>query len=79
MPNRFENLTTGDTTPSGAEDAKRAARGEDEEKRLNVRVSADLYDAFRSQCDDEGRSMAWVVRRFLEHYAEHGADGTDTV
>lgn len=79
MPNRFENLPTGDSQPSGTDDAKRAARGDDDEKRLNVRVPADLYDAFQSQCDDEGRSMTWVVTRFLEHYAEQGADGTDAV
>ena len=38
--------------------------------RLNAEVSAVLYNQFRTKLDQEGRTVAWVIRRVLRKYVE---------
>jgi hypothetical protein len=72
MSNRFSDVVddTEKTTTEGAEDATRAALGEDEgeTKRLNVRVPAPLYQRFKDKVESEGRTMTWLVLQWIREY-----------
>lgn len=35
-------------------------------------VDPDLWDHFKARCEDEGRSMRWVLIQLLTHYLKHG-------
>ena len=43
--------------------------------RLNVNVPESLYRRFQEQADAEGRSITWLVTRFVEQYVETGGEG----
>jgi hypothetical protein len=47
----------------------RAMEQDEETKRLNAEVPANLYDRFKAKCEQEGRSMSAVLREFLHVYA----------
>jgi hypothetical protein len=71
--NRFANATEqskDQSPPKGAEDATKAALGEDEGEttRLNVRVPAPLYERFKERVESEGRTMTWVILKAIRDY-----------
>lgn len=73
MGNRFsESATKGTNTAAneGSEEAAQAALGEDEseEVQLNIRLPKELRDAFRRQCESEGRTMTWVLKQRIREY-----------
>lgn len=60
---------------SHSPDAPKAAAeatGQEEEKRLNVRVPAGLYDQFREMTEQEGRNMSWYVKQWIKDYVSTG-------
>ena len=46
------------------------ASGEPEMKRLNVNVPASLYERFKEQAEGEGRSLTWLIKKWIEEYVE---------
>ena len=55
----------------GAGEARSQASGDDD-VRVNVRVDPGLHERFKARADREGRPLSWVIRRFMEHYADGG-------
>lgn len=55
--------------------ARRGALSEGEEVKFNARVPENLRDAFQEVCEEEGRSMSWVVRQWMLQAVEEGATG----
>ena len=62
--------TNADTKP-----ASRGALLESEEVKFNARVPENLRDAFSELCEQEGRSMSWVIRRWMLQAVEEGKTG----
>lgn len=62
-------------TNADASAASRGALQEGEEIKFNARVPANLRDAFQEVCEREGRSMSWVVRRWMLQAVEEGETG----
>lgn len=54
------------------QEAEAAAEGSEPTKRLNVKLPESLHEAFREQCESEGRSMTWVITQFIEDYVSTG-------
>lgn len=78
MGNRFEETVQqgqSQPAPEGTEDATQAALGEnaDETKRLNVRVPKPLYERFKAKAESEGRSMTWLILRYIREYVSEQA------
>jgi hypothetical protein len=79
--------TSGESGPLGAAletktetnaDTTAASRGvllEGEEVKFNARVPENLRDAFSEICEKEGRSMSWVIRRWMLRAVEDGETG----
>lgn len=59
-------------SPAAAAAVKEAAK--EDTVRLNVNVPASLYRRFQEQAEAEGRSVTWLVTRFVEQYAEAGGE-----
>jgi hypothetical protein len=55
--------------------ASRGALQEGDEVKFNARVPENLRDAFQEVCEEEGRSMSWVVRRWMLQAVEEGETG----
>jgi len=55
--------------------ASRGALLEGEEVKFNARVPKNLRDAFADVCESEGRSMSWVIRRWMLQAVEKGETG----
>lgn len=71
MGNRFTDIPDDtEDTPEGTDDAVDAALGADEGEttRLNVRVPTPLYERFKDKAQSEGRTMTWLVLRFIRDY-----------
>lgn len=53
-----------------AEEAARAALGEDEaeETQLNIRLPKPLHEAFKRRTDAEARQMSALVRKWIREY-----------
>lgn len=59
-------------------DATAASRGallEGEEVKFNARIPENLRDAFSDLCEEEGRSMSWVIRQWMLQAVEEGETG----
>ncbi|WP_103019395.1 ribbon-helix-helix domain-containing protein [Salinibacter altiplanensis] len=59
-------------------DTSAASRGgltEGEEVKFNARIPENLRDAFSDLCDQEGRSMSWVIRQWMLEAVEDGETG----
>jgi hypothetical protein len=52
--------------------ANRGALTEGDEVKFNARIPENLRDAFQDVCESEGRSMSWVVRRWMLQAVEEG-------
>jgi hypothetical protein len=55
--------------------ASRGALLEGEEVKFNARVPENLRDAFADLCESEGRSMSWVIRRWMLQAVEEKETG----
>jgi len=53
-----------------AKEAEREALGEPETKRLNVNVPTKLYERLKTKADTEGRTLTWLVTRWISEYVE---------
>ena len=62
--------TNADTSAAG-----RGALQEGEEVKFNARIPENLRDAFSELCGKEGRSMSWVIRRWMLRAVEEGETG----
>jgi len=61
----------------GPEDAARdfaETAGEDDESKLTVRVSEDLYERFKKRCERGELSMSAAVRRFMKRAINNPTD-----
>lgn len=56
-------------------DSKSVTLEEGDEVKFNARVPESLRDAFQEVCSTEGRSMSWVVRRWMLRAVEKGETG----
>lgn len=54
------------------EEARAAAAGDEQTKRLNADLPKPLHDRFKARCKRQGRTIQWVARQLVEHYAETG-------
>lgn len=59
-------------TPKRMEDwigeAAATSAGEKKTTRLNVNVPADLYEQFAEKARSEGRSITWLITRYIQEY-----------
>ena len=58
-------LETKTETNADPSSANRGALLEGEEVKFNARVPENLRDAFQEVCEEEGRSMSWVIRQWM--------------
>lgn len=68
----FESKTE---TNADTSTANRGALLEGDEVKFNARVPENLRDAFQEVCEEEGRSMSWVIRQWMLHAVEEGETG----
>lgn len=68
----METKTETNADPSSA---GRGALLEGDEVKFNARVPDTLRDAFREVCEEEGRSMSWVIRQWMLQAVEEGETG----
>jgi hypothetical protein len=66
----------GKETPNADTSAvSQGALTEGDEVKFNARVPENLRDAFSELCGEEGRSMSWVIRRWMLQAVEDGETG----
>ena len=68
-------LETKTETNADLSSASRGALLEGEEVKFNARVPENLRDAFQEVCEQEGRSMSWVIRQWMLQAVEEGETG----
>ena len=68
-------LETKTETNADPSSASRGALLEGEEVKFNARVPENLRDAFQEVCEQEGRSMSWVIRQWMLQAVEEGETG----
>ncbi|WP_158704987.1 ribbon-helix-helix domain-containing protein [Salinibacter altiplanensis] len=68
----LETKTETNADPSAA---SRGGLTEGEEVKFNARIPENLRDAFSELCDQEGRSMSWVVREYMRRAVQQGETG----
>lgn len=68
-------LETKTETNADPSSAGRGALLEGDEVKFNARVPDTLRDAFREVCEEEGRSMSWVIRQWMLQAVEEGETG----
>jgi hypothetical protein len=64
-----------DTEARSAASQSGASFKEGKEVKFNARVPERLRDAFQAVCEQEGRSMSWVVRRYMRKVVREGETG----
>jgi hypothetical protein len=55
--------------------ANRGALTEGDEVKFNARIPENLRDAFSDLCEEEGRSMSWVIRQWMLQAVKEGETG----
>ena len=68
----FDSKQETNADPSAA---SRGALQEGDEVKFNARVPGNLRDAFQEVCEEEGRSMSWVIRQWMLQAVEEGETG----
>jgi predicted DNA binding CopG/RHH family protein len=70
MDDRFRDVVEEKKQSGGSQAAEDSARtaGDEETKRLNVRVPEPLYEAYKHKVESEGRTMTWVVLQHMRNY-----------
>lgn len=70
--NKLKDAISTRQPDAGARETINEGREDRDEIRLNVRMKPGLYRKLKDRAEGEGRSISWVVRTYVQHYANGG-------